>query len=71
MTKPQEIDDKFAQSVLALEEAIFEIEDIIENHEFTDDQRYELITSKRMSESARDLIIGVIASINGKKLPKR
>ena len=70
MTKPQAIDDKFAQAVLALEEAAFELEDILENHEdFTDDQKYDLLTSKKMAESARDFIIHVIASISGKKLP--
>lgn len=72
MSKPQKIDDKFAQAVLALEEAIFEFEDLLENQEehcLKNKDVEDLITSKELAESSRDLIICVIASVNGKKRP--
>lgn len=71
MSRPQEIDDKFAQIVLSLEEAIFELEEIINNHSLSEKEIEDLITTKELAQSARDLSISVIASANGKKLPNQ
>lgn len=69
---PQEIDDKFAHIVLALEEAIFEIDEIINNNIIDNKKSKEdLMTTKELAQSARDLTIAVIASVNGKDLPQR
>ena len=70
MSRPTEIDDKFAQVVLGLEEAIFELEDIIEKHPLKPKEKEDLLTTKELAQSARDLAISVIASSNGKKPPQ-
>lgn len=71
MSKPQVIDDKFAHITLSLEDSIFDLEDIIENHDFSEKEKNDLITTKELAQSARDLIISVIASYNGKKPPPK
>lgn len=69
MLKPHEVDDKLAEVILALEESIFELEEIIENFNFSEKEKEDLITAKELAQSSRDLTICVIASKNGKRPP--
>lgn len=71
MSKPQEIDDKLAHVILALEESIFELEELIDSFKFSSKEREDLIAAKELAQSGRDLTICVIASKNGKKPPPK
>ncbi len=63
--------DKFAEAVLALEEAIFELEDLLQNHEFLPGDREDLKSAMELAISSRDLTTHVIASTSGKIRKKK
>jgi hypothetical protein len=67
--QPKDIDDKFAAIILSLEEAIFNLEDLLENHDFSEKEISDLITTKELAQSSRDMTIAIIASKNNKKVP--
>lgn len=70
MNKPQEIDSIFTKAVLALEEAIFEFEDLLQKSSSLKKKDFEdIVTAKELAESSRNLAVCVIASFNGKKKP--
>ena len=72
MSRPNEIDDKFAKIILAIEESIFELEDLLDlNNSFSEKENEDLITAKELAQSARDLVVTVIASNCGKKPPPK
>jgi len=67
--QPQDIDDKFAAIILSLEETIFNLEDLLENHDFSFSEKSDLMTTKELTQSSRDMMISIIASKNNKKVP--
>lgn len=69
MSKPNETDNKFSHIIFGLEEAIFELEEILNGSNFSEKEKEDLITAKELAISSRDISMCVIASKNGKKQP--
>lgn len=66
------IKDSFSTSILGIEEAIWELQDLIENHkeEFSSSEYSDMVVVKELSQSARDMCAHIMKQYSIRKRKK-